>query len=410
MKCLLITTQFMPEIGGSLVIYYSLCKRFPKDEIVVLTSKVKGCKAFDKLQKFKIKRSSVLNIFTVQKEGLPIKYTTLIYYGSSVVSQFLRRITQIVASFSILLECIYIVLKQKVDVILCGQVWIPGGLISVFLKLILRKPYVCFVYGEDLAIVSRNSKLKEKLLKVILDNSFKIIAMSNYTESQINKFQIPENKIIKIPGAVDMNIVKVNQAEKRNLVKKLNLENRCILLSVCRLVERKGIDMVIKALPKVIEKIPELTYLIVGDGPERAKLKGLSSRLNLGKYVKFIGSVPADKVPLFYSLADLFVMPNREIEETGDNEGFGLVFLEANAFGIPVIGGRSGGTIDAIVDKKTGFLVNPVDVEEISKSIIMLLENKELAKKLGQDGKERVRREYTWDANFKILKDALIWE
>ena len=136
-----------------------------------------------------------------------------------------------------------------------------------------------------------------------------------------------------------------------------------LLLSVARLVRRKGIDTVLRALPKLLAAMPTLTYAIVGDGPDRARLAALSGALGVRAHVRFLAHVAHDLVD-YYNACDLFVLPARE--EPGDIEGFGLVFLEASACQKPVIGARAGGVVDAIEDGVTGLLVPPDDGEALA--------------------------------------------
>ena len=119
-------------------------------------------------------------------------------------------------------------------------------------------------------------------------------------------------------------------------------------------------------------------------------------KLHLQDNVVFTGYVTEDKKAFYYNAAEIFIMPSRELEN-GDVEGFGIVFLEANAYRKPVIGGKSGGVVDAIVDGKTGLLVNPTDAKEIAFAIIRLLGNKDYATQLGVQGRKRVERDFNWE-------------
>ena len=177
-----------------------------------------------------------------------------------------------------------------------------------------------------------------------------------------------------------------------------------ILLSVGNLVRRKGHDMVLKSLPQLIKEIPNLLYLIVGKGPEKGRLVGLIKSLNLEAFVKMEGNVPNSKLALYYKCADLFIMPSRELKnkynETIDVEGFGLVFIEANMFGIPVIGGRSGGIPEAIADGISGLLVDPHDEYDIAKAVKKLLSDEKYSRQLGENGRQRAIN------NFKISEES----
>ena len=174
------------------------------------------------------------------------------------------------------------------------------------------------------------------------------------------------------------------------------LEGKRVLLSVGRLVERKGVDTVFKALPTVLERCPEARYLVVGEGPYRAFLERLAADLDLGGKVVFAGHVAQDDLPLVYAAADVFVMASRVIEANAEVEGFGLVFLEANACGKPVVGGRSGGVVDAVANGETGLLADPLNPEDVARALSALLCDPAYARRLGENGRRRVEREFRW--------------
>jgi len=159
-------------------------------------------------------------------------------------------------------------------------------------------------------------------------------------------------------------------------------------------VARKGFDMVIRALPGLRQTIPDVTYLIVGAGPYRDELESLAVATGVRDHVVFAGMIPHKELPDVYALSDVFVMPSREQLEKSDVEGFGLVFLEASSCGKPVVGGRSGGVPEAVEDGATGLLVNPHETEEIAGTLARLLTDTDLAKRLGQEGRRRVVRDF----------------
>jgi phosphatidylinositol alpha-1,6-mannosyltransferase len=169
-----------------------------------------------------------------------------------------------------------------------------------------------------------------------------------------------------------------------------------VILSVGNLVARKGHDMVIRALPRLRLIVPEVTYLIVGQGSYRTQLENLARSLGIRDCVIFAEWVSAEDLPDIYALSDVFVMPSREQLEACDVEGFGLVFLEASACAKPVVGGRSGGIPDAISDGVTGLLVNPYEPEDIANALARLLTDNSLAIRLGQQGRFRVIKHFAW--------------
>jgi phosphatidylinositol alpha-1,6-mannosyltransferase len=180
-----------------------------------------------------------------------------------------------------------------------------------------------------------------------------------------------------------------------------------VLLTLARIVERKGQDQVVRALPEIVRQVPDAVYCIAGDprGDHAQWLKPLISELRLDANIRFAGYVEGGEIPAWYNLCDVYVMPSREI--AGDTEGFGITFLEANACGKPVIGGNSGGIADAVVNGETGFLVDPLDPGIIAEKAIQLLTDDALAKKLGKQGRERILKGFTWRAVTERLMKEL---
>jgi phosphatidylinositol alpha-1,6-mannosyltransferase len=185
----------------------------------------------------------------------------------------------------------------------------------------------------------------------------------------------------------------------------LDLADRDVLLTVSRLAPRKGHDVVIRALPTIVDAHPDTVYLIAGDGGQRASLEALAKRVGVAEHVVFLGYVPDADLPDLYATADLFVMPNRK--EGSSVEGFGIVFLEANATGTPVIGGNSGGVPDAVADGVSGRLVDPASVEDVAGRVVELLSDRETLERLGRGGYERVLAEFTWEHASQELEEVL---
>ncbi|MBN2038160.1 MAG: glycosyltransferase family 4 protein, partial [Chitinispirillaceae bacterium] len=227
-----------------------------------------------------------------------------------------------------------------------------------------------------------------------------VIAVSAFTGRRTAElFPYVAGKITVIPNGVDTARFRpgIDSAALRS---RLGLGDHRVLLTLARIVERKGHDQVIRALPAILQKVPDLMYCIAGDpqGGCVETLKRLSVQLHVEDHVRFCGYVEPADLPAFYNLCDAYIMPSREIPSSGDSEGFGITFLEANACEKPVIGGNSGGVADAIVAGETGFLVDPLNPAAIAEKSILLLTNDSLAQKLGRQGRERIAKGYTWRA------------
>lgn len=267
------------------------------------------------------------------------------------------------------------------------------GLISLILKFKYGSKFVLYIHGRELIVFKR---LKEKLLfKIIFKYADIVISNSNYTKDLAVNLGCPEDKIhvINLGSDISQFFPKDSVSE---IKEKFNIpKNHKIILTISHLVSRKGNDMVLKALPKVLEKFPNLTYLIGGRGEYQRELEKIVIKKNLSSYVCFLGLIKNEEINDIMNSCDIFVMPNRE--EKGDVEGYGIVFMDANACGKPIIGGRSGGVTDTIIDGKNGVLVDPYSVDDISKNIIYLLENPEYANELGQNGLNLVRNERNWN-------------
>ena len=162
--------------------------------------------------------------------------------------------------------------------------------------------------------------------------------------------------------------------------------------------------MVIKALSLIKKRFPKVKYLIVGTGEEHASLQQLAQDYGVREDVIFVGSVSDADRAAYYTACDLFVMPNRQIG--ADIEGFGIVFLEAGAAGKPVIGGRSGGTAEAIQDGVTGVRVDGENVEAISEAVIDLLSDSQKARAMGERGRQWVETAFTWESILERTREV----
>ncbi len=346
MKVLLATNGFLPEVGGVQTYCYQLAKNLFSlgEEIIVLAPRTEGDAVFDKRERFKIIRTE-----------------------KKVCSR---------------LAFLFLLKRKRIEKILVGH----GShyvRLAFLANLLLNTPYYVIVHLEEILLSER-----KKIIQKSFSRANKVITVSHFAKEKLVEIGIPENKIVVIPNGVDP--VKFNpRLDSSPIRKKHNLENKKVILTVARLGEHKGHANVIRALPQVLEKVSEAIYLVVGPGEEESRLNGLVKKLGLNDRVIFTGEVEEEELPLYYAACDVFIMPS-------DIEGFGIVFLEANACGKPVIGGKVGGITDAIIDGATGLLVDPFDINQIANALIKLLTKPGLAQKLGEKGRERIEKELNW--------------
>ena len=207
-----------------------------------------------------------------------------------------------------------------------------------------------------------------------------LTANSNATAETVSKaYDIPLGKIKTIYLGLDLDCVPLDpKAEKKRL-------HKPILLLVGGNVQRKGLPAILKTMPELLKEIPGLTLQVIGNNQNLGKMKKLVHQLGIGESVEFLGWIYPEKIKNYYRKACVFVMPSLM-------EGFGLVFLEAMAQGLPVIGGNVGGTLELIKDEENGYLVNPGDVSTLGEKIRELLINLELRRRIIENGYSTVRK------------------
>ncbi len=296
----------------------------------------------------------------------------------------------------LLKACFKIIRSQKVQLIQCMH--LASGATALILKIIFGIPYVLYTYGSE--ITAPSTFFSRKITEIIIRNALYIVTMSGFTKNAITAYGVDENKIRYLVGVEIEQFLR--NGSKRLTKVAYNIKGKPILLTVARLMPHKGIDTVIMALPAILKHYPDVSYVVVGEGPYRGVLETLINTLNLEKNVYLLGNTPHDEMQnddkAFYSICDLYVMISRNIKGI-EAEGFGLVFLEAGLSGKAVIGGRSGGIEDAVLDNITGKLVDPDKPNDVANCIVSLLEVPHILKEMGENGYKRALGEFNWITN-----------
>lgn len=258
---------------------------------------------------------------------------------------------------------------------------LPEGLVAWCMRRFAGVPYLLYAHGEEIQM-RLTSRMLAWLIPRVYQGAAAIIANSSYTKKLLEEIGVrPEGIHIIHPG-VEAAVFRTNEDERRIVRQRHNLGDACTLLTLGRLQRRKGQDMVIKALPLIKMRFPNVKYLIVGTGEELDSLQRLASNQGVSDSVLFVGSVADDERSIYYAASDVFIMPNRQIG--ADVEGFGIVFLETGAAGKPVIGG----TREAIQDGQTGLLVDGESVETIAAAVIELLADSAKARAMGERARQ----------------------
>jgi phosphatidylinositol alpha-1,6-mannosyltransferase len=282
---------------------------------------------------------------------------------------------------------------SRFKIMLVGEVF-PLGLLGLFFKLFFKVKFITFSHGSD--SLFSGSSLRDFLVGLIFKKADAVICFSDYTRNNILKWPVKSERIKKISLGVDTE--KFNPGvSAAGVINQFSLKDKQVILTVNRLIKRKGMDSVLGCLPEVIKECPSTVYLIVGQGPDELRLKDLVKELKLENHVIFTGEVKNEFLPGFFAACDIFVNPVRELRLPGRNEteGLGLVNLEAGASAKPVITCATGGVVETIDNRQTGLFIDPSDEQELRSAIISLLKDKVKSRKMGQLAREKVLKQFT---------------
>jgi phosphatidylinositol alpha-1,6-mannosyltransferase len=283
--------------------------------------------------------------------------------------------------------------KNKYDLFFMGILVTTGAFGMYLICRLLRAPFVMLLHGFDMDYLQSKFFFDRYFTRLYLRNADLILVNSAATGMKAVSHGACPSKVKVLNPGVDTKLF----CKKNNLepyLDKHRLNGKKVILTVSRLVKRKGHSSVIEAVARLKNEIPDIHYLVVGEGPENQNLGQFARESGVSDKVSFVGPVHDNELPYYYSLSKVFVMPT--ITDGNDYEGFGMVYLEANACGLPVIGSRSGGVADAIVDGETGILVDEYDVIGLSEAIKKILQDDALRAKMGEIGRKRAEALFSW--------------
>ena len=298
--------------------------------------------------------------------------------------------------------------SRTFDVVM-AQSWFPSGIAACCASRLCGVPYTVTVHGNEILNNRFRTPYWTGWMHRVFDAASAVLCVSSATSGKILSVlgggEKLQRKIRVVRNGVDPDRFVAGAVP--DVRGRYGLEGKKIILTLARLVERKGQDKLIEALPAIKREIPDVRYVICGKGSDEARLRRIAVEQGVSDEVVFAGFVPNEVRGAFYDACDVYAMPSREIPEKGDVEGFGITYLEANAFGKPVIGGRSGGVAEAVIDGVTGLLVDPRDVNAIASACIRLLNDPDLAERLGRQGRDRVKTVFSWDVICGEVSDIL---
>ena len=369
---LVVTNDFPPRDGGIQSFVHALAIRLPSGTVTVYAPSWEGAAEFDARQPMRV-----------------IRHPTSLMLPVPSVAR--RAVAALEAG-----GC---------DTVLFGAA-APLGLLAPTLRRAGARRLVAVTHGHEAGWAALPGA--RGLLRRIGDAVDVVTYLGEYFRTRIASALSPEAaaRMVRLAPGVDVATFRPG-AGGAMVRKRLGLDGRPVVVCVSRLKPRKGQDTLIRAWPQVTAAVPDATLLLVGGGPFGKNLRTLAGRLGVTGSVRFTGSVPWADLPGYYDAGDVFAMPCRTRRGGLDVEGLGLVYLEASATGLPVIGGDSGGAPDAIQDGESGYVVRGGSVTAVADRVIELLTHPVRARAMGEHGLDWVRREWRWDQVASHLEDIL---
>lgn len=367
-KILLVSEIFPPRHGGSGRWFWEIYSRFPEQSVACLVGNHPEAAAAD------------------------ADFPHPVYRGELASAQWgIRSLTGMKYYIRTWRRLARLARQEQIRQVHCGRV-LPEGLAALMLKTTHRIPYSCYVHGEDVetALTSRELSF---LTRRVLKGAERIIANSqNSKRILLEKWGMSEQQVVVMTPGVDIEKFHPDVDSPRPAP----WAGRTVILTVGRLQKRKGQDMMIRALPELRRTFPDILYSIVGDGEEKERLQALVDELGVGEHVEFAGEINDQEMSVRYRHCELFALPNRRVGN--DDEGFGMVLLEAQASARPVLAGRSGGTSETLENGVTGVLCDCTAPAPIVKTVSELLGDQGQAASMGRRGREHVVQNFSWPA------------
>ena len=359
MKHLLVTNDFPPKIGGIQSYLWELWRRLPPHEAHVLATAYAGAEAFDAASPIPIRR-------TAERVLLPTR-------------SLVRRIDALAE-------------EVGAELVLLDPA-LPLGHLGPR----LARPYGLVLHGAEVTVPGRVPGPRHALARVLRGAEL-LVAAGGYSADEAERAARRGLPIVVVPPGVDVDrFAPLAAAEQVEVRRRLGVSpDATLVVSVSRLVPRKGMDTLIRAAARLAPVHPELVVLIGGTGREEPRLRRLVA--STGAPVRLLGRVDDVDLPPLYGASDVFAMDCRNRWLGLEQEGFGIVFLEAAACGIPQIAGRSGGAAEAVADGETGLVVDdPSSVAELAAALRALLVDPERRRAMGDSARRRAEEQFSYD-------------
>ena len=365
-KILCITNDFGPRAGGIETFVMGLIERLPNGCVTVYTSQQGDTKAYDRgwLDQFGVK---------------VVRDKSKILLPTPRVTRAVKRL----------------ITNERIEVVFFGAA-APLAVIANGLRKAGAKKIVSLTHGHEVWW----AKLWpfKWAIRYIGNNVDHLTYLGDFTRKEISRSLSAKasSAMVKIAPGIDTAHFRP-QSSAAELRESLGLVDKKVIVSVGRLVHRKGQDSLITALPQILRDQPQAHILMVGTGPYKKHLENLAVKFSVQDSITFLGRIQYADLPRYISVGDIFAMPSRSRLAGLEVEGLGIVYLEASACGLPVIAGNSGGAPDAVLEGKTGITVNGRDPTDIASAVKFLLDDPIRAKEMGQSGREWIDSNWSWE-------------
>jgi phosphatidylinositol alpha-1,6-mannosyltransferase len=370
-RTLLVTNDFPPRPGGIQSFVHQLALRQPAGSVVVYSSTWRGAENFDADQPFEVVREPTGVLLPTPKVA--------------------RRAASLARACG------------------CDTVWFGAAAPLGLLASGLRKGagitrVVAQTHGHEAGWAALPGA--RQLLRRIGTGVDVVTYLGDYFRRRLDPVIGDRADLRRLAPGVDVDAYHPD-VDGAEVLDRHRLTGRSVVVCVSRLVPRKGQDALIRALPAIRRRVPGAALLLVGGGPDRSRLARLAADLGVARDVVLTGTVPARELPAHYAAGDVFAMPCRTRNRGLDVEGLGIVYLEASATGLPVVGGDSGGAPDAVREGETGHVVGGRDVGAIADRVAGLLCDPARASRMGAAGRAWVEREWRWDTQAERMRTIL---
>lgn len=369
MKHLLVTNDFPPKIGGIQSLLWEWWRRLPPESFAVLTSPYRGAAEFDAAQPFRVVRTP---------EPVLLPHPIMV-----------RRIDSLAREIG-------------ADLVVLDPA-VPLGIVGPWLEL----PYDVVLHGAEVTVPGR-LPVSQQVLRRVLRKARHVIAAGGYPAAEAERAAGRRLDVTVVPPGVDVDRFRpLDDSERRRARERFGVAPDAeLVVGVSRLVPRKGFDTAIAAIAEVARTRPRIEMLVAGAGRDRDRLERLARESNAP--VRFLGRVDNDDLPLLYGCADVSMMLCRNRWAGLEQEGFGIVFVEAAACGVPQIAGDSGGAAEAVADGETGYVVaDPTDVTFVADRLRTLFESPDRRLEMGRASRRRAEEHFTYDRLTRRLGESL---